>query len=672
MAMRNILLIEPNYKNKYPPIGLMKIATYHRILGDKVSFFKGDLKEFVTDLLTKKCIKKLNIIDETINWNAYHNNIKQYFRNGKSFVYNDFPFEKSKYQYLLENAIKEQKKNFQSKAYEGEPLFDRVYVATLFTFYWKITIETINFAKTLVKNNSDVFVGGVSATLLYDDIVENTEIIPIRGLLNKPKMLDTSTKILGKHNDIIVDTLPLDYSILDETDYKYSENNAYYGYMTRGCIRKCPFCAVPALEPEYCEYVPIKQKIEETKVRYGEQRNLLLLDNNVLASAHFSEIIQEIIDCGFGKNATYTEPNEYEIALQNLKKGLNDTAYTKKLFNLNLLLLSRLNGKAEQELYDLFESNQLLSIHTTTKDRLLLISPEILPLYKKHFRKIPKQRYIDFNQGIDARLFDKEKADLLGKINISPLRVAFDNWNDRKYYENAIRLSAKAGVKNFSNYTLYNYKDKPRDLYRRLKLNIDLCKELDINIYSFPMKFHPITGKDRFNRDFLGKHWNRKYIRAVQAVLNAIKGKVGSGKVDKGKEFFEKAFGKNEDEFFKILEMPETFILYRFFFEWLGDEKKYSVSTNAWWQCWQETFSNLNKEDNDELKKIIHENRFSSIPKKYENPKFFELLSFYTNYRDDIDNPRTELYKLKQEYEVNPTRKLRRKRKNKETILEIY
>src|SRR5678816_1394288 len=44
MPSRNILLIEPGYKNKYPPLGLMKIAAYHGPFGkrDNVTFIKGD------------------------------------------------------------------------------------------------------------------------------------------------------------------------------------------------------------------------------------------------------------------------------------------------------------------------------------------------------------------------------------------------------------------------------------------------------------------------------------------------------------------------------------------------------------------------------------------------------------------------------------------------------
>src|SRR3982751_5841910 len=43
MANKNILLIEPGYRNKYPPLGLMKIAQYHGPFGkrDRVRFIKG-------------------------------------------------------------------------------------------------------------------------------------------------------------------------------------------------------------------------------------------------------------------------------------------------------------------------------------------------------------------------------------------------------------------------------------------------------------------------------------------------------------------------------------------------------------------------------------------------------------------------------------------------------
>ena len=44
MPNNNILLIEPGYKNKFPPLGLMKLAQYHGINGknDNVTFIKGE------------------------------------------------------------------------------------------------------------------------------------------------------------------------------------------------------------------------------------------------------------------------------------------------------------------------------------------------------------------------------------------------------------------------------------------------------------------------------------------------------------------------------------------------------------------------------------------------------------------------------------------------------
>lgn len=173
----------------------------------------------------------------------------------------------------------------------------------------------------------------------------------------------------------------------------------------------------------------------------------------------------------------------------------------------------------------------------------------------------------------------------------------------------------------------------PIDLYTRLKINVELCEEYkdkNINIYSFPMKFHPITGEDRFNRDYLGEHWNRKFIRAVQTILNATKGKIG-----KGRSFFYKAFGSTEEEFEKLLYMPEPYILYRLFFE----EKGY---TAKWW----DDFNCLNATEKEEAKRIIEENHFSNIHLQTNNKNILKVLKHYTITRDDISKNKANEYVL--------------------------
>ena len=327
---RNILLLEPGYRNKYPPIGLMKIASYHRKLGDKVTFYKGDVKEFVLGQIVSDCIEKLETIDNTINWTEKAAQIKKYIRTTNSKLLNellkDVPnvFENPKSQLpLLEVWLKHYSDYYRKKKYEDEPQWDRVYVTTLFTFYWKITIKTIEAAKYLVKDLRELKIGGVLASLLTKEVEKETGIKPMAGLLDRPGMLDD--------NDIIIDDLPLDYSILDEIDYQYPTGSAYFTFMTKGCTRTCAFCSVPILEPTYKEKISTKGKFDEIKELYGEQQHLLLMDNNVLASPKFPEIIQEIKEMGFVKGAKFVEPNQLDIAIRNLKEGINDVAYIRKI-----------------------------------------------------------------------------------------------------------------------------------------------------------------------------------------------------------------------------------------------------------------------------------------------------------------------------------------------------
>ena len=46
MKGKCVLLIEPGYRNKYPPLGLMKLAAYHRDRGDAVRFAKVGIDDW--------------------------------------------------------------------------------------------------------------------------------------------------------------------------------------------------------------------------------------------------------------------------------------------------------------------------------------------------------------------------------------------------------------------------------------------------------------------------------------------------------------------------------------------------------------------------------------------------------------------------------------------------
>ena len=606
---RRVLLIEPNYKNKYIPSNLQKLATYfRRICGDDVRFFKGELKHFAAQLLLEEFFRgevdSENLFAPEVNdaaqkFGRHEKSLLEFIRTGKNFLIEFMRDEDSYYEYRL-------KKLHERFKAEDFPTFDIICVNSLFTFYFDKTVRTINFAKKFLARDGKIFVGGVAATLVPKFFEEATGIKPHIGLLDKPDDL-------SKSDDVIIDTLPPDYSILDETDYKYPAADAYLTYTTRGCIRKCSFCAVSKLEPEYKDHVKIFEQLKQTEEQFGAKRNLLLMDNNVLASSRFDEIVDEIIACGFGKGATYLPPDEYSITLKNLREGFNDRAYLRKMIRLYEELTRRLTEDLAGEFFSAREEKFLLCAATATKEKIFELDEFVSPLFDKYFKRKLLTRYVDFNQGLDARLLDEHKMSRLAELNIRPMRIAFDHIEQRDIYERAIRLAAKYGVRDLSNYLLYNFNDTPEDFYNRLKINIDLCEELDVAIYSFPMRYCPIDDPKYFsNREYIGRHWNRKFIRAIQAITNATKGKVG-----RGREFFEKAFGKNIDEFRELLYMPETFIIYRVRYE------------NNLAEEWREKILALGTE-RAAAENFIEQNKFSDEDiSAVESEKIRDVLKFY-------------------------------------------
>ncbi len=622
---RRVLLVEPNYRNKYPPLGLMKLATYHRNRGDEVSFFKGDLRDLIVKQYVNEAIRRFHQIDEIVDWWRLTITIFNYIKYGRKKDFDDI-LKNTCFGAAIGNWLKNYRKICKTGCYDNFIKWDRICVTTLFTFHWKITAETIALCKQLIKDPSELFVGGIMASVIPEEVEQETGIRPIVGLLDKPGILDPE-------DATIIDELIPDYSILEEIDYVYPENNAYYAYTTRGCIRKCSFCAVPRLEPRFKNYIPLRDNLNQIDVLYGKRQHLLLLDNNVLASKKFPDIIREIREAGFIPGAKYLEPNYLKIAIEKMKDGINVPAYQRLAHHLLIKFFNRL--KKNSLIIEKVKHSSICFVpeRIPSSKELIDLYNDISELYERYTRKIAKLRYVDFNQGIDARLIDEKKMALLASIPIRPLRIAFDSMDYAEIYEKAIRLAHKHGIKHLSNYLLFNFDEKPVELYQRLRLNVELCEELHLPIYSFPMRYTPIWDRNGMHhtRNYIGLYWNKKFIRAIQCILNATKGKIGR-KLD----FFEAAFGKNEEEYFQILYMPEAYIMQR-------NKSRDLGLTDAWLNIW-------NNLDNDELNAvipIIKENNFSNLKDLgFRNPKIKILLDHYMLSNEQIQKEGIELKRM--------------------------
>lgn len=526
-----VLLVEPNYKNKYPPMSLMKISTYHKMRGDEVRFVKGVNPQVDAEM------------------------------------------------------------------------WDRIYITTLFTFDFDISVETIQHYMLLVNDIGSLYVGGIMASLMPDKIVEAAG-VDRSNILTGP-FADTS--VVGDDQHINVDQLPLDYDILEDIDYKYPAGDNYFAYTTRGCPNHCSFCAVPILEPNFRVTNNIIEQIRTIDQKYGPKQHLLLLDNNVLNTPDLKALVDDLCSVGFGRGAKYTDPGVYSIIMMRYRNGDRALFLDKKL--------TAYLGKFKKRIKSKENLDTFLRIIIGSEEAenyaeyMLEHEQELSPIIEKYRNKAPKTRYLDFNQGVDARKINDENMAQLARLAIKPLRIAFDDIRLKNTYCAAVRTAHKHGIHEISNYILFNYKDKPEDLYERLRINIELNRELGINIFSFPMRFSPIY---RTDRSYIGANWTKKSVRAISAILQVTKGVVAAGS-----DFFYRAFGNNLEEYFELLAMPRELIMFRNHFEKNGVTEK-----------WRELYRALDEQQKNDLLKFT--SHTVTELKKMEWPaQFREIMPYY-------------------------------------------
>jgi hypothetical protein len=493
VANKRILLIEPGYKNKYPPLGLMKLAQYHGPRGkrDVVRFIKGE--------------------DRSVLGTAW----------------------------------------------------DRIYITTLFSFEYDRIAASIDFALSVANGHADkIFVGGIATSLMHQRFLDEPRwhgIRFIKGLLSTPpaaslKLDDFSEELYSDDlAGVPIEDLVPDYSILSQIGYQYPVRDAYFAYTSRGCIRKCGFCGVPKLEGAQRDTESLTALVRAVDALYGEKKDLILMDNNVVASARFKEIIAEIRDLGFTRGAKIRRLQE----------------------------------------------------------------------------RVPVQRRVDFNQGVDARILCKDPMYLreLATICIKPLRIAFDHLGLKEPYEKAVRYAHEFGLTELSNYMLYNFHDSPADLFERMRLNVSLNEELGVRIWSFPMRFQPT---DRPDRGHIGKKWTRYQLRAMQIILQATHGIVSGAP-----EFFKRAFGDTPEDFETILLMPHDYTFNREWYE-RHDEKQELHE-------YRSVVATLDAQERAELLTLLSScdpREFGALVDKSTNERVRRVLPFY------VPKPKSHLFEI--------------------------
>ena len=188
-----ILLVEPGYYTRYPPLGLLKLSSLHKQQGHDVRFVRD--RVLVTG-----------------------------FRP------------------------------------------DEVDITSLFTWAWKPVWECVAFYKELFPG-AKVRLGGVYASLMQEHARQSGADDVFAG------------------TDAELDNVVPDYDLLPDW-------NTNIVFTSRGCIRKCPFCAVPAIEPKKTARKSFKDLLDPrfTKVTFW--------DNNFFGTPYWRQILGEVKDLG--------------------------------------------------------------------------------------------------------------------------------------------------------------------------------------------------------------------------------------------------------------------------------------------------------------------------------------------------------------------------------------
>lgn len=122
----------------------------------------------------------------------------------------------------------------------------------------------------------------------------------------------------GKYNELPaeIDAMFPDYSIYPDVDYAI-------GFLTRGCIRKCPWCVVPKKEGTIRPYNTWRQ------IKRPDSRKIVFMDNNVLACEYGIEQMRDMV--GKSVRIDFNQGLDARLITEDIAKLLSELKWIKQI-----------------------------------------------------------------------------------------------------------------------------------------------------------------------------------------------------------------------------------------------------------------------------------------------------------------------------------------------------
>ena len=115
-----------------------------------------------------------------------------------------------------------------------------------------------------------------------------------------------------------IDHLQPDYSI-----YPFINSNTAYGFLTRGCPNKCKWCIVPQKEGDIRPYMDVDE------IAIDGRSNLILMDNNILATDYGITQIEKIINRGY--KVDFNQAMDARLVTISIAKRLAQVKWIKRI-----------------------------------------------------------------------------------------------------------------------------------------------------------------------------------------------------------------------------------------------------------------------------------------------------------------------------------------------------